>query len=114
MVPLVVVAASLGELSELAFGDAVDLPRAVELFLDMIFLFKSSLSKLFSGDTLIKELRLLEVAVCICTLPEGDVLRFTGPFRLEISYSSPGSCLMGISDMDGVILVSWSILRELD
>lgn len=47
-----------------------------------IFLFKSSLSKLFSGDTLISELKLLDVAVCNCTLPEGEVLEFIGPFLL--------------------------------
>lgn len=63
-----VLAESFGEVSEL-LGEAVDLPRAVLLFLDMIFLFKSSLSKLFNGDTLIIVLRLLEAD---CAAPEGE------------------------------------------
>lgn len=92
-------------------GDAVERPLLL-LFLPIIFLFKSSLSRLLSGDTLIKELRLLEVAVCIWTLPEGEVLNVRAPLRFELSYSSPGSCLIGMRDMDGVILVSWSNLSE--
>jgi hypothetical protein len=112
MAPLVVVAVSLGEVSGLVLGLAVDLPLGEEFIRDTIFLFRSSLSRLFSGDTLINELRLLEVAVCICTLPEGEVLGF-GPFRFDTSYSSsPGSCLIGISEIDGVMFVSWSILSE--
>lgn len=83
MVPLVMVAVrSPGELSGLWLGEMVERARE-ELLRDTIFRFRSSRSRLFSGETLIKEERLLEVAVCICTLPEeGDVevLRFTGPF----------------------------------
>lgn len=110
--PLVVVAESLGELSEFPLGEAVDRPLLLP-FLPIIFLFRSSLSRLLSGDTLIRELRLLDVAVCIWTLPDGEVLKVSAPLRLELSYSSPGSCLIGMRDMDGVMLVSWSNLSEL-
>lgn len=57
------------------------------------------------------ELRLLEVAVCICTFPDGEAARLTGPFRLSYR-SSFGSCLIGIREMEGVMLVSWSIRSE--
>lgn len=110
MVPFVVVAESLGEFSELPFGETVDRPRLLLPFLPIIFLFRSSRRRLLSGDTLIKELRLLDVAVCI---PEGELLKVRAPFRFELSYSSPGSCLIGMSDMEGVMLVSWSNLSEL-
>lgn len=112
MAPFVVVAESLGEFSELPLGETVDRPLLLP-FLPMIFLFRSSLSRLLSGDTLIKELRLLEVAVCIWMLPDGEVLNVRVPFRFELSYSSPGSCLIGMRDMEGVMLVSWSNLSEL-
>lgn len=102
-----VAAESTAVLSGLLFGDEV--PLRLALLLVTIFLFKSSRNKLFSGETLMRELKLLDVADCNCTLPEGDVLRFTGPLRL--SNSSAGSCFIGISDMDGVMLVSWSILK---
>lgn len=85
MVPFVVVALSPGELSGLGFGDAVERPLDDELLRVTIFLFKSSLSKLFKGETLIKELRLLDVAVCNWTLPEGEEGTFSGPFLLLTS-----------------------------
>lgn len=72
IVPLVDIAESLAD-SEFAPGDAVDLPRPLEPLRDIIFRFRSSLSKLFNGDTLISELRLLEVAVCIWMLPENII-----------------------------------------
>ena len=113
MAPFVVVAVSLGEVSGLGLGLAVDRPRGDDVIRDTILRLRSSRSRLFSGDTLISELRLLEVAVCICTLPEGEVLGL-GPFRLDTSYSSsPGSCLIGINEIEGVMFVSWSIRREL-
>lgn len=102
-----VVALSPGELSGFGFGDAVDRPLDEELLLVTIFLFKSSLSKLFNGDTFINELKLLDVAVCNCTLPDGEEGTFSGPFLLLWSYvSSDGSCLIGINEIDGVMLVS--------
>lgn len=102
IVPFVVVAASVGELSGLLFGDEV--ARLDKLLLVTIFLFRSSLKRLFNGETFITELKLLQAADWI--LPEGDVLRLTGPLRLEPSNSSLGSCLIGISDIEGVIFVS--------
>lgn len=109
IVPFVVVAASLGELSALLFGDEV--ARLDKLLLVTIFLFKSSRRRLFSGETfMFNELKLEHVADW--TLPEGDVLKLIGPLRFELSNSSFGSCLIGINEIDGVMLVSWSIRKE--
>lgn len=78
---MVVVADSLGEFSEVPFGERPLWPP----LRPMIFRLRSSLSRLFSGDTLISELRLLDVAVCIWTLPDGEVLNVRLPFRFELS-----------------------------
>lgn len=42
------------------------------------------------------------------------MLRVADPFLFVGSNSSPGSCLIGMRDIDGVMLVSCSILKELD
>lgn len=110
IVPLVVVfIESPGELSGFWLGELLD--RALDPLRTTIFLFKSSRSKDLRGDTFIIELKLLDVAVCICTLPDGDVLRLTGPFRCALvsKFSSTvTSCLIGMRDIDGVMLVSFS------
>ena len=61
IVPFVVVAASVGEFSVL-LGDKAALLIMVELLRVIMRRFKSSLRRLFSGDTFINELKLLDVA----------------------------------------------------
>lgn len=63
IVPFVILFASVGEFSEFPLlGEAVERPLLDELLLEINFLFKSSRSKLFKGETLISELKLLLVA----------------------------------------------------
>lgn len=63
IVPLVVVPGSFDVFSEL-FGDATLRLNALDVLRITILRFKSSLNKLFNGDTFIKELKLLDVADC--------------------------------------------------
>jgi len=122
MVPLVVVAigCKLNELSGL--GDAVDgRPRAgmEELLRLPIFRFRSSRRSDLRGDTLIRLVRLLDVADWNWILLFDSagaaaklraVVRFTGPLLLceGSSVPLPGSCFIGISEMDGVMVVATS------
>lgn len=110
-----VVAASAAPSPPLAFALGEAAERFLVLLRVTIFRFKSSRSKDFSGETFINDVRLLDVADCTCVEAVGDVERLAGPFRL--SNSSPGSCLIGINEIEGVILVSCSIrllLSELE
>nr|CAD7262836.1 unnamed protein product [Timema shepardi] len=93
MVPLVVVVAAamgwmLNELSGRGEESEVGRPRAGMLLLRLpIFLFKSSRSK--------------DLRAALNSAEPRPVDRFTGPLLLGPS-SPPGSCFMGMSDIDGV------------